>query len=453
VRYGGRPIRLGRLRASIIALTVLAGLALAAQAQAATYTVGTTSDTTPGASCTPSSSTCSLRQLIEYENGLPPNPSPADTINVPAGSYSLINGALTITQSLSIVGAGARTTTVAGNSTDQVFYIKPPQSGSPPTVMISGLYVTGGNADFTTCWGGDIRNDQGTLTLSEDVITGGQACSGGGIGNVGGNLTVTHSLITGNTANSGGADSGGIQTYGDPNVGAATLEVDNSTISNNTSHLGGGIFSWCDNGGANGGACSSTGAINKTTIVNSTIAYNDGGTRSTTGGGLLLGSMTSGAPEGSISVQNSIVVFNTVDNPGNGTPNNCGASITSLGYNLENHTDCGFTNTGDLQSKSPEFTSLSPQDNGGNTDTFGVVLESPVVDHVPAGATGCSGTKGTSPGPRAPAAISGHTSTPSRPRARNSRARFCSATARLHLAAPRSTGGTGHHHPGPTMGR
>ena len=95
--------------AVLAALTAAAGLAAAAQA--ATYTVGTTEDLT-GTCEIPASGTCSLRQLIAYENSLLETPNPPDTIDVPAPEgvafYELFNGPLTIYKSVSIVGAGAR---------------------------------------------------------------------------------------------------------------------------------------------------------------------------------------------------------------------------------------------------------------------------------------------------------------------------------------------------------
>jgi hypothetical protein len=379
---------------------ILMGAGFVEQADAATFTVGTNSD--PAGSCTPtSSSSCSLRQIINYENGLATTPNPVDTIVVPTGSYGLSLGALTIKQSLSIAGAGARTTFINqfSSTADRVFDILVPtdpttglQSGPPPTVVISGLDIAFGTADSANnFFGGDIRN-QGTLTLTQDAVTNGTATSGsgGGISNDGGTLTVTHSLVSGNTSTNpnGGGDSGGIQNFGpNPVTGTAgKLAVDNSTIARNSAALGGGIFSWCS--GTNG-ACSSSGATNTTQITNSTIAFNDGGARSTTGGGLLAG-------EGTISVENSIVALNTVDTPSAGTPSNCGTTspgtISSLGYNLETGTDCGFTSTGDLQITNPQFSSTSPQDNGGNTDTLGLDATSPAVDAIPLGVSGCSGT-------------------------------------------------------------
>ena len=357
--------------------------ALAASAQAATFTVGSTSDTTPGAACATFPTGCSLRQLIEHEDTAGTN----DTILVPSGSYSLTNGQLNLTQNMTIAGAGARTTSIAQQTTtptSRVFAILGnPNSGFTPTVTISRLDMYFGKADSTSTpqyFGGNIVNE-GTLTLSEDFVEDGTTTSGSGAGisNYGGTLTVTHSLVASNgTAQTN--DSGGIQNVG-PNPitnSPAQLTVIESTIAENTAAQGGGIMSWNDSG-------------NTATIINSTITGNDGGARSTVGGGLLA------ADGGTISVENSIVAGNTVDNPSAGTPSNCGTSgstpgtITSLGYNLESATDCGFTSTGDHQNTDPGFLS-GISDFGGNTNTFALRATSPAVDAIPAGSPNCAGS-------------------------------------------------------------
>ncbi len=379
----------------LLAFAATAGLA--ASSQAATYTVGTLEDRT-GTCEVPASGSCSLRQLIDYENSLLETPNPPDTIDVPAPEgvafYDLTNGPLTIYKSVSIVGAGARAVNIYQESStaNRVFLVEPnPRNKTVPTVTISGLAIALGTANANNgYYGGDLRNEA-TLTLNEDAITNGTAesGSGGGISNDGGTLTVTHSLVADNIATNpeGGGDSGGIQNFGPNPVteAAGTLTVNDSTVTGNSAALGGGIFSWC--GGVEG-ACSSTGASSTATITNSTIANNDGGTRSSEGGGLL-------ASQGTIAVENSIVAGNTVENPltGERVPSNCGESgISSLGHNLQSGADCAFTAVGDLENIEPGFISSGLQDNGGNTDTLALEATSPAVDAVPAGAPGCTGT-------------------------------------------------------------
>jgi hypothetical protein len=386
-----------RQRSLAIAATALLALAgaggLVASARAETYTVGTTEDLTTICEI-PSSGTCSLRGLINYENNLPATPNPPDEIVVPANFYSLTNGPLTIFRSVSIVGAGAGRTSVDQFSVtlSRAFLVEPnPRTGVVPSVVISGLAIAFGKANANNgFFGADILNE-GTLTLSEDAITNGTAesGSGGGISNDGGTLTVTHSLVSNNesTNPNGGGDSGGIQNLGpNPVTGTAgKLVIEDSTITSNTAALGGGIFSWCN---GTEGACSTNGTTNTTTIVNSTIANNDGGARSTEGGGLL-------ASQGAISVENSIVAGNTVKEPLSGTltPSNCGSSgIASLGHNIESAADCGFKAGGDLQNTDPQFMSSGLQDNGGNTNTLALQATSPAIDAIPAGAPGCGAT-------------------------------------------------------------
>jgi hypothetical protein len=351
----------------------------AAQAHAATYTVGTTTDTT-GTCANPAGGQCSLRQLINYENSLKTTPNPPDTIIVPAGFYFLTNEVLPISQSVSIVGAHAGNDTGAtridqGSQTpDRVFDI-----GQTRTVTISGMTIEGGTGtQANNFFGGNIRN-QGNLTLSGDWITNGQTQngSGAGVSNDAGTLTILRSLISINGA-SNTNDSGGVQNFGTSSQ-PGRLTVIDSTIANNTSAQGGGIFSWC---------FTST-CPNTTTVINSTIAHNDGGNRNARGGGLL-----EGAAQGTMTVQNSIVAFNTVDTPSAGTPSNCGGTgkITSAGYNIDNKSDCGFTSTGDRQNTDPGFTSASLENWGGNTETFGLDARSPAVDAIPPGSPGCGGT-------------------------------------------------------------
>ncbi len=396
IRASVKPRRWRTRGLTALAITLFACAALAAQAQAATYTVGTNSDLT-GTCANPAGGQCSLRQLIDYENGLASNHTPADTIVVPNGSngaaqfYDLSNGALTIMQNINITGKGARTTqifqeTPSQQGTFRVFDIQPNANAFLPTVTISGLAMFFGKADDSNGdFGGDIRNT-GTLTLSEDDIEDGTAASGGGVSNDGGKLTLTHSLVRLNTSSVGGSDSGGIQNFGpNPTSGTpGTLAVDNSTISDNNSQLGGGIFSWCGGSGSNPCANSGT-ATNTTTITNTTIAGNDGGTRAGTAGGLVVAS-------GTLSVLNSIVANNTVSS--GATKSNCvSTGITSLGHNLESGTDCGFRHAGDLQNTDPKFFGGGgSQDNGGNTNTIALDASSPAVDQIPSGSPGCGGT-------------------------------------------------------------
>ena len=380
-----RPDGRGRRTASplrrvvaTIALTLAALIAVVAQAQAATLTVGSTADT-GGCAKPPTGTTCTLRQLV---NSVPAG----STISVPAGTYTLTAGELLIDQNMTITGAGARTTTVeqnppAGTPVARVFDIQPdPASGVAPTVTISGLEIlfgktTSGSTNGNI--GGNVLNE-GTLTLSEDDIVLGETTGGEGAGvaNVGGTLTITHSLLEDNLsfASSGsGGISGGIANVAS-GATTATVTVNNSTLAGNTAAGGaGGIGSRCVR-------CTNSAV----TIVNSTIFNNDGGTATTNAGGLIAGTGSS------ISVENSIIASNTV---GSGaTASNCAGSITSLGHNIETSTDCGFKSTSDLQKTDPQFLFSGVTDLGGNTDTLPLSASSPAVDAIPTSAPNCTKT-------------------------------------------------------------
>jgi hypothetical protein len=383
-----------------------AGLASSAQA-AATYTVGTKEDI-PGTCAKPATEKCSLRQLIEYENELlPTTPSPPDVIVVPSGTYNLSSGygQLTIRQSLVIVGEGARTTTVdvpTDASPSRVFNIQPPlNAGEAPTVGIAGLKIAGGTADNTDeldgTLGGDVLDTE-KLLLSEDWITEGTAFSGGGISTYGGTLRLERSLVSGNHASTGGGEGGGIQNYGSgtncdvtcsPGKSAVS-DIEDSTVADNVARVGAGIFSTTE-----GEALDENAVL----VTDSTIAGNNAEKEPSCvefcepaepGAGLR-------TTNGTVDVAGSIVADNTETSSGEVSDSNCfaksPATILSLGYNLENDadTDCPFTSTGDKPSTSPDFSSTTLQNNGGNTDTLALELTSPAVDAVPTSFEFCNG--------------------------------------------------------------
>ncbi len=360
--------------AVLVALAVTA--ALAASAQAATYTVGTHSDTPRGETCPePNSGTCSLRQLIEYEDASPEAPNPPDVIAVPSGKYELLYGTLTITQSLLIEGAGARTTTVDISPDGYQERVFSAQSPGENAIGIIGLEIAGGTADADEgygVFGGDIRN-KGSALLSEDWITEGTASAGGGIANVAGTLVLERSLVSGNHSST---NAGGIENYGSEECitacgpgKKAVLAVEDSTVAGNDATLGAGIFSVTEGDVAD---------ENGVSIIDSTIAYNS--TTGEPGAGLL-------ADDGTIDVVGSIVAYNSATTAGINAYTNCRATspakIVSIGYNLETGTDCEFESTGDKQSTDPEFSSSTPQDNGGNTETLAPEPTSPAVNAIP----------------------------------------------------------------------
>lgn len=212
------------------------------------------------------------------------------------------------------------------------------------------------------------------FTINNTVIsqnTCGTASGGGGILSDSNDSlsTINNSTIDLNTS---GADGGGIS------IDSGTLNVNNSTISNNAAISeddGGGIYSnvatvnienstisgnFIDGsdgaGGEGAGIYSEQGSIN---LSNSTVTSNNA---SSTGGVY--------STSGSINVNHSIIA----DQVGGV---NCGGIVVDNGFNLESATECGFVNNGQQNANAD----LGPlQDNGGPTFTHALGDNSDAID-------------------------------------------------------------------------
>ena len=233
----------------------------------------------------------SLRSAIEAANAKPN----ADTIILPAGTFTLTMGELDISSNLTIKGKGAGTTIINGNNLDRVFQI------SSGKVTISGVAIEHGNA--TKGEGGGILISGGKVTLSsvqvvDNVARGfgysqgtdgrpgmeglaGGSAFGGGIYNAAGSLTIVNSFIESNSAIGGHGETGGAGT--DVAAGAAstgksgqgTLGVTGGDGGDGGQAFGGGIYV----------AAGATLSISGTTIESNEAIGGQGGAG---GGGALL---------------------------------------------------------------------------------------------------------------------------------------------------------------------
>lgn len=178
-------------------------------AHADTITVTNTDDNGPG----------SVRQaLLDANDG--------DTINFAVtGTIGLTSGELLVAKNITISGPGARNLAIDGNAKNCVFHI-----ASGETVTISALSIVNGH---TTGSGGGIHSDHATLTLNNCTISGN---SGGGIYNdaeyvegepLSALLTINSSSVSNNSG-------GGIYNNAEGG-GIATLQITDSTLSNNYS--------------------------------------------------------------------------------------------------------------------------------------------------------------------------------------------------------------------------
>lgn len=262
------------------------------------------------------------------------------TITLTQGQLELTAGTGTVTID------GGNQITINGNSASRDFRV---DHGAH--VVLNGLTITGGNADFGQ--GGGIENS-GALSLIASTVTGNVGYIGGGIDNeTGGTLTVTNSTICNNQTTENGAG-GGLA-----NLTGASAALFNSTLAGNVAFgFGGGIFD--------------TGVLSMT---NGTIAGNQSGE----GGGIFDNEFDEGFTR-SVTLVNTLVAGNAdfqssfPDISGPVTAdysligNTTGATISNAhgGHNILNPTSVGLS------------TSLA--DNGGPTHTLALLSGSPAIN-------------------------------------------------------------------------
>lgn len=147
---------------------------------------------------------------------------------------------LTINKNLTISGPGADQLTVSGGNAVTVFQMGAPQ---PPSVTISGLTIANGR---TNANGGGVYVQTGTLTLSRVVVTNNTAPNTSQPNGFGGGIMVESAaglnLINSTLSNNSSALGGGGISTGRAAT-ASSLTILGSTISDNTSgFVGGGVF-------------------------------------------------------------------------------------------------------------------------------------------------------------------------------------------------------------------
>ncbi|MDZ4659007.1 MAG: choice-of-anchor Q domain-containing protein [Bythopirellula sp.] len=214
----------------------------------------------------------SLRQAIFDSNAS----AGADEIDFSVNGTIAIGSQLpTISDSLTITGPGANLMTInAGNGMNgifgdrdgwRIFRVDDADDNNQISVAISALTLTGGDLAFNAdsiFSGGAIANNRENLTVTNCIISGNTASfSGGAILNINGTTSVIGSTISGNLAYF--SSGGGIANSYD-----GTLNITNSTISNNSSQNGGGGIVNYANGTLN---------ITNSTISNNSSLGNGGG--------------------------------------------------------------------------------------------------------------------------------------------------------------------------------
>ena len=256
-----------------------------------------------------SNGTCNLREAIKSAavdaafdactagNGVD------DIVFDVTGTLTFLQALPDVTNDTNLFGPGADLLTLDLEGQDRVFRYTGGQ-----TVTLSGVTLTGGQA----VEGGAIKIINGTLTISDVVITSNTATSsGGGIhGNSASMITVIRSTIADNTAID--FRGGGIYTEG-------ILVVNHSTISNNMGRNGGGIDT-CDG---------------DLTVESSTLS---GNTATLTGGGINWVNLDNDE-NSELVIRHSTIVNNSAGEYGGGVYIFQGETVTLINSIFSENTD------------------------------------------------------------------------------------------------------------------
>jgi len=307
-----------------------------------------------------------------------------DIISVQPGVYVQT---LTISKSLTLAGAGAGRTVIAGATRGA--------SNMPSLVTITGTTVSQVTLSGLTLQGNVTANNGGgllntgrpgleTTRLVNSTVTNNSGIQGGGIDNAGGDLQVISSTISGNASILGG---------GITNSGSNTVTLLASTVTGNSANTGGGVYN----------LSSVTVRLVNSTVYSNTAAGRNGGGIYTSGPlALTASTVYSNTTRGSggLFLQNSPPVTLTTTilagNHARTSGPDCSGPLRSGGYNLLG-TDgysgtislisCGLTDgqhgdrVGTLAN--PLDPRLAPlADNGGPTQTLLPLAGSPVLDAV-----------------------------------------------------------------------
>ena len=191
----------------------------------------------------------SLRQAITMANAGPGNIVYFDPA-LNGSTITLTQGAIPITNSTTVLGPGADKLTISGGNNSGIFFDFASTAPPVPTITISGLTLTGGNAGFGTvavitaalnlqdCVTGNTTTNAhaAAVYISSGEITDSNISNniGGGIYSSGQSLNIARTRVSGNSVSKAGA---GVYARG------TALTISNSTITGNTAGgNGGGIY-------------------------------------------------------------------------------------------------------------------------------------------------------------------------------------------------------------------
>jgi CSLREA domain-containing protein len=304
-----------------------------------------------------------------------------------------------------IIDGGNANITISGGDATGVFQVL--GSGN---LTLNKLRVANGSPTEDSGAGGGAIN-QGTLKVNNSTFSNNTAGFQGGAIDNSGTLKVNNSTFSNNSTGPGLAGQGGGGVFN--NLGAQ-LSVTNSTLSGNSSATaGGGIFNsnsgnsvemtvtnstFANNTDAFSGAGVANNGILK--VTNSTFSGNSSdsgaGGINQQNGALTLTSSTfsgnSGPSGGGISVTSPATLKNTIlaNSPSGGNCANGGfaGQINDDGYNISSDATCAFSQPTSKNDTDPKLASRLAN-NGGPTKTIALQKDSPALNTIPQGQSGC----------------------------------------------------------------
>ncbi len=341
-----RPIR-------NLTIVVVSFLVAASPALAATFIVSNADDTGPG----------SLREAI----GQAEANATADEITFDA-DYTIVLGSSLpdITTDIIISGNGWEHTVIDGGNT-------PGGTDGVRAFLITTGFLTLDAVTVSNCYGSAVINtSSGQLLVTNSQLSQNKAIYGGAIGSSGPATIETTSFIS-NESSGGGA----IYTDG------STLQATGCTFFNNSSTGGSVHTGW---GGAVGVRWAATAGLTNCTFSDNSAEQRGGAiyvdhNATATFSFVTISRNVATVIDSGIYVQDSAT---NVDITHSIVTDKCrddgsGASITSLGFNLDAGDTCGFdVGMNDLINDNPQLGTL--QDNGGPTVTMALPASSPAVD-------------------------------------------------------------------------
>lgn len=362
-------------RARTVALPLALALALAVPSGASAfneYVVDRTDDSvaTGYNGCGSSPNDCTLRGALDVADGS----FGADLVSLPPGVFRRDPALdfLTILQSVTIAGAGARSTIIEGPNTPGKgpaleFVVQGGQT-TPNTSAIRDVTITKGNHNG----GGGIFTENTNLSLDRVLVTGNVAPGndfmskihgiGAGIGfnTAGRTLTIDNSTISGNRAEGKAgqsADGAGLVVYG------ASATIRSSTIAGNVAD---------GDGGAAVGAGLSSEANGSVTLDRVTVA---GNRAEDVGAGQAVANLWRDAGS-KITATRSIIADGIA--PAGSNSENCALPIISQGSNVEDRNQCGLAPGKDRVNANVGLGPLA--NNGGTTNTRAISKSSAAFD-------------------------------------------------------------------------